>query len=98
MAIPGCALLFIHCASLGYTLSSFRVGISNYLVFEVGTFAFDYCRENEHVTSKAQSCGAVLHFQRGLLLNLLITLFRPNVIVFFLLECGLTGFAKLLSI
>ena len=56
MAIPGCALLFIHCASLGYTLSSFRVGISNYLVFEVETFAFDYCRENEQKLKVVELC------------------------------------------
>ena len=55
MGIPGCALIFFHCISLGFTQSSFRAGISNYLVFEVGTFAFDYCGENEQVMSKAQS-------------------------------------------
>ena len=55
MGIPGCALIFFHCISLGFTQSSFRAGISNYLVFEVGTFAFDYCGENEQVISKAQS-------------------------------------------
>ena len=35
MVIPGCTLIFVHCIALGLSVSGFRVGVANYIIYEV---------------------------------------------------------------